>query len=93
MSLWIEVYVGQSDNKKLVAKSVVHNISNLSDTSNYYALREEFGAPHLGIKPNRAKGQIRDHRRSQSVWSLVKKIASWEGEECSPEVFKLKGDD
>lgn len=93
MSLWIEVYIGQSDNKKLVAKSVAHNISNLSDTSNYYALREEFGAEHLGIKPNRAKGQIRDHWRSQSVWSLVKKIASWSGEECSEESLKLRGKD
>jgi len=74
MSLWVEVYVGSKDNRKLVASSVAHNVSNLADTSDYVFTNTEFGAEHLGIPPSEAKGTIKGHNRLSSVWALVHKI-------------------
>ena len=74
MSLWIEVYVGSKHNRKLVASSVAHNVSNLADTSDYTFTNTEFGAAHLGIPPSEAKGTVNGHNRLSSVWSLVHKI-------------------
>jgi len=74
MSLWIEVYVGSKDNRKLIASSVAHNVSNLADTSDYTYTNTELGAPHLGIPLSETKGKITGHNRLTSVWSLVSKI-------------------
>ena len=76
MSLWIEVYVGHRDNKKLIASTHAYNVSNLADTSDYEYTNTEFGATHLGIPPSEYKGEVKGHSRKQSVWSLVAKIAS-----------------
>jgi hypothetical protein len=76
MSLWIEVYVGSKDNRKLIASSVAHNVSNLADTSDYIFTNTEYGAEHLGIPPSEAKGNIEGHNRLSSVWSLVSKITA-----------------
>lgn len=75
MSLFIEVYVGSRNNKKLVADCHAYNISNLADTSDYEFISTEYGAPHLGIPPSEIKGGVKDHNRNQTVWSLVEKIA------------------
>ena len=74
MSLWIEVYVGRKDNRKLIASSVAHNVSNLADTSDYIFTNTEFGATHLDISPSETKGTVKGHNRLSSVWSLVHKI-------------------
>lgn len=75
MSLFIEVYVGSKDRRKLVAKSVAHNVSNLADVSNYVFDSHEFGEERLDIPEIKKSGEIKDHYRNQSVWSLVRKIA------------------
>lgn len=75
MSLYIEVYVGSRDNRKLVAKTHAYNISDLADVSDYEFISTEFGAPHLGVPPTEIKGEILGHKRKQSVWHLVEKIA------------------
>lgn len=78
MSLIVEVYVGSHLNKerrKLVATSVIHNVSNLADVSNYEGAVQEIGAEHLQIPPSNKFIVISSHKRAQSVWSLVKKIA------------------
>lgn len=75
MSLFIEVYVGSKTNRKLVAKTHAYNVSDLADVSDYEFRSEEFGAPHLGIRARDLEGKIYSHGRSQSVWSLVEKIA------------------
>lgn len=74
-SLFIEVYVGSRHNRKLVASTHAYNISDLANTSNYEFISEEYGAPHLGIPATEVKGFIEKHRRQQSVWKLVEKIA------------------
>ena len=60
MSLWVEVYVGSKCNRKLVASSVAHNVSNLADTSDYIFTNTEFGAEHLGIPPQSRRVQSKD---------------------------------
>lgn len=75
MSLFIEVYVGSRHSKKLVASTHAYNISDLKDVSDYEFQSDEYGAPHLGIPPNSVKGGVKNHKRKQSVWSLVEKIA------------------
>jgi len=74
MSLWVEVYVGSKSNRKLVASSVAHNVSNLASTSDYTFTNTEFGAEHLGIPPSESKGSVKGHNRLSSVWSLVHKM-------------------
>lgn len=75
MSLFIEVYVGSRKNKKLVAECHAYNISDLAEVSDYEFISTEFGASHLGIPPKEVKDMISSHKRSQSVWNLVAKIA------------------
>ena len=75
MSLYIEVQVGSPDNRKMVARSHAYNISNLSDISDYEFISTEFGAPLLNIPSSEVKGDIKQHRRKQSVWAIVEKIA------------------
>lgn len=75
MSLFIEVYVGSRHTRKLVASSHAWNVSDLANTSDYEFTSTEFGASHLGIPPSEVKGDVKTHKRKQSVWSLVKKIA------------------
>lgn len=74
MSLFIEVYVGQPDRRKLVAQSVAHNVSNLADLSDYTFKSVEYGAPHLGLPERESTGEIHKHNRNTTVWSLIKKI-------------------
>lgn len=76
MSLFIEVYVGSRNNRKLVAECHAYNISNLAEVSDYEYTLTEYGAKHLDIPPSEIKGGVKDHVRKQSVWSLVEKIAS-----------------
>lgn len=75
MSLWIEVYVGSRHNRKLVAQSVAHNVSDLQGVSDYEWSSEEFGEPALNIPRSEASGRINGHARKQSVWALVARIA------------------
>lgn len=75
MSLFIEVYVGSKDNKKLVAESKAWNVSDLADISDYEFKSYEFGAPHLGIPESVKEGNLYSHNRNQTVWDLVRKIA------------------
>ena len=75
MSLFIEVYVGSRNNRKLVADCHAYNISDLADTSDYEFISREYGAEHLGIPPSEIKGGVKSHKRKQTVWSLVEKIA------------------
>jgi hypothetical protein len=75
VSLFIEVYVGSRHNKKLVASTHAYNISDLAEVSDYEFISSEYGAKHLGIPPSEVRGGIRRHKRNQTVWSLVEKIA------------------
>jgi len=75
MSLYIEVYVGNANNRKMVARSHAYNVSDLADVSDYGFVSTEFGAPHLDIPPAEIKGDIKNHNRNQTVWSIVEKIA------------------
>jgi RNA 3'-terminal phosphate cyclase len=75
MSLYIEVYVGNPNNRKMVARSHVYNVSNLADISNYEFISTEFGNEQLGILPSEIKGDITEHERKSSVWNLVRKVA------------------
>lgn len=79
MSLFIEVYVGSEDRRKLVAKCVAHNVSNLAHYSDYDFVSEEFGAPHLDIPPTKSQGTVKNHNRKTTVWHLVRELAaeSW----------------
>lgn len=74
MSLFIEVYVGSKDNKKLVAHSHAYNVSDLSDVSDYRYTNIEFGCEELDIPASITKGNVEKHNRKQSVWSLVEQI-------------------
>jgi hypothetical protein len=74
MSLWVEVYVGGKDNRKLIASSVAHNVSSLADTSDYIFTNIEPGSDQLGIPSSLVEGEIKGHNRLSSVWSLVHKI-------------------
>jgi hypothetical protein len=75
MSLFIEVYVGSRDNRKLVASCHGYNISDLADTSDYEFISTEAGCAPLGIPYTEKKGEIKKHNRRSSVWALVEKIA------------------
>lgn len=79
MSLTVEVYVGSTftdGKRKLVARGVLHNVSDLNDISDYVGTLEEYGAPSLGIDPMFIENiEIKGHTRRQSVWKLVKKLA------------------
>lgn len=75
MSLFIEVYVGNRDNRKLVASSHAYNISDLAEVSDYEFNSIEYGYEPLNISKVESFGSIKRHHRSQSVWNLVKKIA------------------
>lgn len=75
MSLYIEVYVGSKDNRKLVAECHAYNVLSLAKISDYVFTSTEFGAAHLGIPPSKTTGDIREHDRETSVWRLVEKIA------------------
>ena len=75
MSLFIEVYVGSRNNKKLVADCHAYNVSDLAEISDYEFISTEYGAPHLNIPPSEIKGEVNSHKRNQTVWSLVEKIA------------------
>lgn len=78
MSLIVEVYVGShldKDRRELIAEGVLHNITNLSDISDYEGILIEKGAPHLGVESRKKMIYISDHPRKQSVWELIKKMA------------------
>lgn len=75
MSLFIEVYVGSKQNRKLVADCHAYNVSDLADISDYEFRSYEPEAPHLDIPRNLVEGEIKNHKRKQSVWALVEKIA------------------
>lgn len=75
MSLFIEVYVGSRDDRVKVAESKAWNVSDLAKVSDYEFRSEEFGAPHLDIPAKTVEGNLYSHRRDQSVWALVEKIA------------------
>ena len=76
MSLFIEVYVGNRSNRKLIAETHAYNISDLADTSDYEFTATEYGNLALDIHPSEVKGEVKAHNRNQSVWALVAKIAS-----------------
>ena len=75
MSLWIEVYVGSKNNNIKVAQSKAWNVSDLANVSDYEFISHEFGAPHLDIPEKVKEGKLYSHKRKQTVWSLVEKIA------------------
>ena len=75
MSVYIEVYVGSRENRKLVAECHAYNVSNLANISDYEFISTEFGEPRLGIYAREVKGEIKEHSRKQSVWALVEKIS------------------
>lgn len=75
MSLWIEVYVGRRDNRIKVAECHAYNVSGLTDTSDYEFESIEYGNSSLNIPPSEIKGEVKDHNRNSTVWSLIKKIA------------------
>lgn len=80
MSLMVEVYVGShlnKDRRKLVAEGVLHNISNLNDFSDYEGVLLEYGEPSLNIEKTKTEIKITNHKRKQSVWSLIRKMVDF----------------
>jgi hypothetical protein len=75
VSLYIEVYVGSRERRKLVATTHLWNVSDLADVSDYEFISEEYGAPALNIPANTLESEIKQHKRKQSVWALVEKVA------------------
>lgn len=78
MSLTVEVYVGSATSRhrrRLIAHGVIHNVSNLSDVSDYEGYIEEFGTSSLDIPFTKKEIKIAEHARKQSVWKLVEKMA------------------
>lgn len=79
MSLTVEVYVGShlnKDRRKLVAEGVLHNVSDLADISDYEGVLIEHGEPRLNIPKTKQEISINNYSRKQSVWELVKQMAS-----------------
>lgn len=74
MSLMIEVYVGGHSHRKIVARGVLHNVSDLADVSNYVGMIEEFGNDALNIPPTKQNVKITEHPRRSSVWDLILKM-------------------
>ena len=75
MSLYVEVYVGSPNHRKLVAKSHLYNVSDLADISDYEFISTEYGSVALDIPATEVKGDIKQHKRKQSVWAIVEKLA------------------
>lgn len=62
-------------NGELVGGATVKNVSQLSDLSDYDVLVAEKGSAETGLGDFRADTKIAGHRRRQTVWALVQKVA------------------
>lgn len=60
---------------KIIATATASNISDLAKISDYSVETHERGYPPLGIPELNRGGLVRGHKRSSSVWHLVRKIA------------------
>lgn len=79
MSLIVEVFVGShvnDQNRRMVGRAFVHNVSDLADVSDYEGEISEMGATHLGILPSTDGIKIEQYNRRQSVWTLVRQMIS-----------------
>lgn len=81
MTLSVEISIVGTDEegrptKRLIGGALVHNLSNLADVSDYQAMVVEQGSQETGLGDFRQDGLvIKDHKRRQSVWELVRKVA------------------
>jgi hypothetical protein len=70
MTLTVKVYI----NDRQVAEAKASNISDLADISDYECrvgeAKSEFSPPMIGLF------KISGHKRKQSCWALVQKIAA-----------------
>ncbi|MEM9734726.1 MAG: hypothetical protein AAF903_14785 [Pseudomonadota bacterium] len=72
MPLTVEIKL----NGKLIASSKIANVSDLADVSDYTWNCTENGSEVTGLEDAQAWGQIRGHKRKQSVWALVSRVAA-----------------
>ena len=63
-------------NGRFVASAVAVNQSNLDPVSDYVFRAEETSHPVSGKNSRTIDSNIKNHNRSDSVWSLVEKIAA-----------------
>lgn len=63
-------------NERVIAKAKVLNKSNLADFSNYTFRAESQPSPITGREYSITEGQVLNHRRKQSAWALVSKVAA-----------------
>ncbi len=82
MMLKLIVYVNETE----VARAHLGNISDLADVSDYEVRMNERENAQLGIQEKAIRGEILQHRRKQTVWSLVEKTAQlWLETTCARE--------
>lgn len=62
-------------NGKLIGGATVKNVSQLADISDYEVMTVEKGSDQTGLPDYREDYTLRNHKRRQSVWSLIRKIA------------------
>lgn len=70
--LTIEVKI----NGRLIAKATATNDSDLADYSDYVVEAMEVASPVTGLEHFETGWRIECHRRKQSAWALVERIAA-----------------
>lgn len=79
----VELVPGGREHAKFeVARAELGNVSDLAALSNY-VIRVGEGANPLTATPAwQRTGRIEKHRRNQSVWKLVERVAAWCGDQA-----------
>jgi hypothetical protein len=75
--LLITVEIAGGGLRRKLAEARVGNISDLADVSDYAVYAEEGENPLADTTPWNARGLVAAHRRNQTVWRLVERVASW----------------
>jgi len=81
---WVEVMirivveiVDSSGQVTALAHATASNISNLAPVSDYQVEAMEHDNALAGRPAWRSRGMIGAHRREQTVWALVARVAQW----------------
>ncbi len=62
---------------RTIASMVIGNQSQLAEESDYHIRRHTDGSTLLGVAEEEVEFEIKQHKRSQSVWALVAKAAGY----------------
>lgn len=63
-------------NGEIIAEAAIQNLSELAEVSDYNVRWNEFPSEKLGIPIDRGTFGIKRHRRAQTTWALVAKVAA-----------------